>query len=181
MGKLFLLSLIFLPLLLFHYFLMADHHRRIKNFLRKHSYEALEISRQAQHSNDVSYKVLYVSNKNELFRARCSVGFYRRLYWSESTFLYVASPERIEQLRRMDWQSDDIPFKAKSEKEKVMDGLSSVFKHERIWAVKAVPQMNQVDDQVLQLVKTIASNDEDLEVREVATVIMNKLQIFEEG
>jgi hypothetical protein len=179
-GKVFLLFLFSLVILPLRYFLLANDHRRIQNYLKQRNCEALDISWLPSNplrsrSNGGSYDVLYVNAKNELYRTRCYIESYSTLFWTESTFLYVVSPERIERLRRRGGYVTDEPYVAKSEKEKVIDGLTSHFKYERIWAVKSVPQMNEIDDQVLQMVKTIASNDEELEVREAAKEIMNQL------
>ena len=76
---------------------------------------------------------------------------------------------------------NEMPFEAKSDKETIVDGLSSNFKYERIWAVNELLQIENVDEQMLQLLKTLALHDEEIEVCEAAKKIMNKLQIFEEG
>lgn len=180
MSKIFLLLLFPLVILPLRYFLMANDYRRIKNYLKQRNCEALDISWHPSNpllsrSNGGSYEVLYVNAKNELYRTRCYIESFSTLFWTESTFLYVASPERIERLRRLGWQTADKLYEVKSEKEKAIDGLTSVFKFERIWAVRSVSKMDQVDDQVLQLVKTIASDDKEPEVREAAKEIMNQL------
>lgn len=179
MSKLFLLFAFSLVMLPVRYLLMANDHRRIHHYLKQRNCEALDISWHPNkpllsRSGGGSYDVLYVTANNELYRTRCYVENFATLFWTEPTFLYVASPERIERLRRMGGFAEDEPYAAKSEKEKVMDGLTSVFKYERLWAIKSVHTLNEVDEQVLQLVKTIASNDEEPEVREAATEIMNQ-------
>ncbi|MCB8981340.1 MAG: hypothetical protein H6657_28375 [Ardenticatenaceae bacterium] len=180
MSKLFLLLAFSLVMLPIRYLLLVNDHRRIHQYLKQRNCEAIDISWHPNkpllsRSRGGSYDVLYVNAKNELYRTRCYVEDLVTLFWTESTFLYVASPERIERLRRMGGFTEDEPYTAKSAKEKVIDGLTSVFKYERLWAVKSVLTMNEVDDQVRQIVKNIASNDEEPEVREVATKIMNQL------
>jgi len=146
--------------------------------------EALDISWHPNNpltsrSRGGSYDVLYVNAQNELYQTRCFIENYATLFWTESTFLYAASPERIERLRRFGRKVVDEPYSAKSEKEKVIDGLTSTFKFERIWAVKALTHLQQVDEQMQQLLKTIAMYDEELEVREAAVETMNQLAIAE--
>jgi hypothetical protein len=182
MGKILLLFIFSLAILPLRYFLMVNDQRRIQHYLKQRDCKALDISWLPRNpitsrSSGGSYSVLYVNGQNELHRARCFIESFSTLYWTESTFLYVASPERIERLRRMGGFANDEPYAAKSEKEKVTDGLTSVFKYERLWAVKSVAKMNEVDDQVLELVQTIASNDEEPEVREEAKAVLDTLAL----
>lgn len=165
---------------------MANDYRRIRKHLQERGCEALDISWHPNNplvsrSRGGSYDVLFVNAKNELYQTRCFVENYATLFWTESTFLYAASPERIDRLRRLGQREVDEPYNAKSEKERIIDGLTSTFKFERIWAVEALTHLQQIDEQMQQLLKTIAVYDQESEVREAAIETMNQLSIAEEG
>jgi hypothetical protein len=184
LSKFFLFALFPIAILPFRYLIMVNDHRRIQKYMMGRNCEALDISWHPNNpltsrSRGGSYDVLYVNAQNELYQTRCFIENYATLFWTESTFLYAASPERIERLRRFGRKVVDEPYSAKSEKEKVIDGLTSTFKFERIWAVKALTHLQQVDEQMQQLLKTIAMYDEELDVREAAVETMNQLAIAE--
>ena len=187
MDKLFVLALFSILLLPFRFYLLDRDYRRIRAYLSKRGCETLDIVWQpnnlfASRSRGGSYEVVYVNAKNELYRARCFADHYSELFWTEATFLYMATPERLERLRSLSQtRTDEEPFTAKSEKEKVIDGLASVYKYERLWAVNTLSQMTSVDEQMLRLLETLAQLDEEPEVRAAAADTMNKLRILEEG
>ena len=186
-GQLLILVLFSILLLPVRSYLMDRDYRRIRLYLKERNLEALDIIWRPNNpftsrSRGGSYVVKYVNAKNELFQARCYVENHAMLYWTEPTFLYAATPERVDRLRRLGKRVPDEEFyEAKTEKEKVIDGITSVFKYERIWAVRELLQMEHIDEQMVQLLETIALRDEEQEVREAATEVLNQLHAFEEG
>lgn len=187
MGQLFILVLFSILLLPVRFYLLNRDYRRIRLYLKERSCEALDIAWQPNNpltsrSRGGSYVVKYVNGKNELFQARCYVENYATLFWTEPTFLYVATPERLNRLRRLGQQvSNEEAYEAKAEKEKVIDGLTSVFKYERIWAVKELLQLDCIDEQMYQRLEMVALSDEEQEVREAATEILNQIHTVGEG
>ena len=185
MGKLLFLVLFSIAMLPLRYFLIARDHQRIRAYLKEREYEALDIAWRSNPpiiSRGGAYEVVYVNAKNELYRARCYAENLSTLFWTEPVFLYSVTARQLDRLKQLGRRiPSTMPFEAKSEKEKVVDGLTSVFKYERIWAVKELLQIENVDGQMLQLLKTVASHDEENEVREAAIDTINKLQIIEEG
>ena len=74
-----------------------------------------------------------------------------------------------------------MPFEEKSDREVIIDGLTSNFKHERIWATEQLLELKIVDWEMRRLLDALATRDEEPKVRAVATKIMKKLQIIDEG
>jgi len=96
--------------------------------------------------------------------------------------MYSVNSWQLEQLKQSGQPiPDQMPFEAKSDRETIIDGLTSSFKFERIWAVKELLEIEIVDWQMHQLLNELATGDEEPEVREAATKIMKKLEIIEEG
>ena len=55
-----------------------------------------------------------------------------------------------------------------SDKEKIIDGLTSTYRHERTWTIKQLRELDDIDGQILYLLKDIAAADPDPQVREAA-------------
>lgn len=176
-------SLAMIPL---GYFLRQRDRNRIRTYLMEHNCELLKIVWLSRTFKTPwysgGYEVTFVNKQNELFRANCYSVHPNHLSWMEPVFMYSVNSWQLEQLKQSGQPiPDQMPFEAKSDRETIIDGLTSSFKFERIWAVKELLEIEIVDWQMHQLLNELATGDEEPEVREAATKIMKKLEIIEEG
>jgi hypothetical protein len=167
-----------------YYFRKRDRHR-IHAALKENHCEPLHIvwlSQYPKTPNMVIYEVTFVNTHNELFRAKCFLPYFGKLTWSEPVFMYSVNMWQLAQLKQSGRPiPDQMPFKAKSDKKTIIDGLTSHFKHERIWAAEQLLELEIVDWEMRRLLNDLATGDEEPEVREAATRIIKKLQIIDEG
>lgn len=168
-----------------YYFRKTDR-QRIHACLKENQFEPLHIVWLSQSNkifpNFVVYEVTYVNNENELFRVKCFSTSNGELTWSEPVFMYAVNRWQLAQLKQTGRPiPDQMPFEAKSDRKTIIDGLTSHFKHERVWAAEQLLELEIVDWEMRHLLNELAARDEEPEVRKAATKIMKKLQIIDEG
>ncbi len=71
--------------------------------------------------------------------------------------------------RRQEKSAKELPFIAeKSDKEKIIDGLTSTYRHERAWTIKQLWAFDVIDETILHLLKDMSTTDPEPRVREAA-------------
>lgn len=158
MGQLIFLVVIFSLLLLPFYYLDAAWK---KSLIRKHiqgkGYKILDLSWDGPFSfNAHPFRVTYLTPLNDLYLIQCAVHRWFRIY--------TLPPELVEQNYHG----------AKTEKERIADGLGSSFKHERIFTARKIAKLETVDEQILGLLKELSLDDPEPEVREAAREALNQ-------
>ncbi|WP_420643928.1 hypothetical protein [Candidatus Leptofilum sp.] len=168
------------------FYLRSRDRKRIRAYLEKHNCELLSVVWLSQSYktpwNSGGYAVTFVNDKNELYRAKCFSVSFTELAWSEPELMYTVNSWQLEQLKESRRPfPDQMPFEEKSDRETIIDGLTSSFKHERIWAAEQLLELEIVDWEMRRLLDALAVDDEEPDVREAATKIIKKLQIIDEG
>lgn len=168
------------------FFLRRRDRERIRAYLEEHNCELLSVVWLSQTYktlwNSGGFEVTFVNNKNQLFRAKCFSVSFSELAWSEPELMYTVNSWQLAQLKQSGRPiPDQMPFEELSDKEAILDGLTSHFKHERIWAAEQLLELKIVDWEMRQLLDELATRDEEPEVRDAAAKIMKKLQIIDEG
>ena len=170
-AQLLVASLFFLLISLpLGYLSFANGRNRIRAYLRKRNYELVDISWKAHlMSRHGWFIVTYLTPQNELWKANCSIGGNSHFFWTEPELLKEVTPAQRERLIRRKQNSDEPVFhEEKLEKEKLIDGLTSGYKYERIWTAKHIREHEDVDEQVLQILKGLSVDDPEPEVRQAA-------------
>ena len=93
-------------------------------------------------------------------------------------FLRTVTPEKLEELlnRREDSRVEDL-LDNRSAKEKLVDSLNSGYTFERRHALKQVATLDDVDEVIEQIVRTMADSDEDMAVRQDAKELLAQLRV----
>jgi hypothetical protein len=58
--------------------------------------------------------------------------------------------------------------KKELDKEKIINGLSSAYKHERVWTIMQIWELDDINEQIMHTLKEMSATDPDPEVREAA-------------
>ncbi|KAA3660962.1 MAG: hypothetical protein DWQ04_17930 [Chloroflexi bacterium] len=65
----------------------------------------------------------------------------------------------------------------KSNKEKIIDGLTSLYRYERAWTIKQLWAFDVIDEIILHLLKDISTTDPEPRVREAASELLTARKI----
>lgn len=161
--------LVFMPV---RFVLTKRDHKHIRAYLKQRNNQLFDIVWKPGNplvAHDGSYEVTYLTPGFELFIARCRVGRSSELFWTDPEYLCGVSPKQWELMLRQKNNPDSLwPSELPPEKEKLMDGLTSAYKHERMWTAKRIQELDSVDEQILFILKDMSTKDPDPEIREVA-------------
>ena len=70
-----------------------------------------------------------------------------------------------------------LPTLEKSNKEKIIDGLTSSFRHERAWTIKQLRAFDAINDTILQILKEMSVTDPEPRVKEAARELLDARKI----
>ncbi len=127
-------------------------------------------------TNTCTYLVKFVSPSGKRFQTKCIIRKYdSKLYWSQSPIellrgsgrdtIAVEVFDNLQQIHSDDNRSDSGQ---RSQKEILLDKLTSTFKHERRAAVAQIAEMSQVDELIIHRLQEMAVSEPDPQVRDAA-------------
>ena len=118
------------------------------------------------------FLVRYVTSACELYEVRCVTSFLE-LSWGTPVFQRMMPSIYCGERSRPSSSTDNNHLY--SPKERILNNLTSVYKHERIAAIKQVGAMPDVDPHLLDILKDMRASDPDWDVRDVAKEAISNL------
>jgi hypothetical protein len=173
----------FSVLLFFQHVRSKEAFDRIRRDLKHRNLQLIDIDQHTfgpfESKRGYFYDVEYMNSNYEVYRARCQFGTNWQIYWTEPTYRNRLSPGQAERL--LSGKSGieiSLDVDPKPEKERLIDGLKSNFKYERIWTANEIKELESVDEQVMFILQELSVSDPDPEVREAAQGTIQKLDII---
>ena len=128
------------------------------------------------------YEVIYATSDLEIFRSECTIRSFSKLLWSEPTLLFKVSFHQWERMLKKKETNQNLSLtqiKTLTDREKITDGLTSSFLNERLWSVKQIRSYTEVEEKILFLLKDLAENDPEAEVRQAAVESLSKFEVIQ--
>ena len=91
---------------------------------------------------------------------------------SEAHNLPLRAPQNYAR-RQAKLAEELLNMEEKSDKERIIDGLTSTYRHERANTIKHLWEFDRINGQILYLLKDISNNDPDLQVRKAARELID--------
>jgi hypothetical protein len=173
--------LLLLPVfLLIQYVVNKRDHNRIHDDLKRRNFQLLDIRWQAPPllSRGGHYEVTYSTPELELYIVQCKAPGFSKLYWSEPEFLFKVSPNQWKRMLHQKQLTNNFQIsrlKNMTDKGKVVDGLTSSFTQERLWSIRQIQELGEIEEQLIPIIEEMSTTDPDENVREAATVFLLEL------
>jgi hypothetical protein len=130
-----------------------------------------------------TFKVYFEDDKGSRYWTTCKINR-GEIYWSHSPQALLSGVERTDEYRLIQRpESQTFTRDTRSQKEKLLDGLNSFYKYERIQTAKDIEALEMVADVVLQRLADLAATDPEPEVRQAAqnALLKHEPVIIKEG
>ncbi|MFZ0545512.1 MAG: hypothetical protein WAM60_08740 [Candidatus Promineifilaceae bacterium] len=157
----------------------------IQSDLKRRNRKPVEITKCSNYSKQTrpaKYKVSYVTAGNDMYKAYCVLWASGELYWSDPIFTRKVSSVETYNLIRWNDGSENVPVKLiPSDKEEIIDGLTSNYRYERLQMAQQVGNLDTVDELVVYILQDMANDDPDLAVRQAAQEAAQNLTLEEKA
>lgn len=121
-----------------------------------------------------TFKVYFEDDKGKRYRTTCKINR-GEIYWSHSPRALLSGVERTDEYRPVQRpESQTFTRDTRSQKEKLLDGLNSFYKYERIQTAKDIEALETAAEVVLQRLADLAAADPEPEVRQAAQTALQK-------
>jgi len=130
-----------------------------------------------------TFKVYFEDDRGNRYWTTCKIN-QGEMYWSHSPQALLAGIENTYPRTHTQNSEPQLPMhNTRSQKEKLLDGLNSSYRYERIQTVKDIEALETVAEVVLQRLADLAATDPEPEVRQAAqnALLKHKPVIIKKG
>jgi hypothetical protein len=181
--KIIFTAVLFIIMLTVTYYQSENNKQFIRNLIKQSGGSKIKISRQLFNGSRgaYTYRVVFIDTEGNSHQTQCMITK-GNLYWTRSPAALLAgfqeeagNTNQLENRSLFPNYEDEPELDSRSDKEKLMDSLTSPFRHERKLAAENAANFGQIDEGVVHLLQEIAHSDSEEIVRTAASETLQTL------